>query len=337
MSAIRENIKVIRIAAVQMQSKLGELKANLDHAELFAEQAAEDGAQLIAFPELAAPGYSMSPLIWDYAETRDGCTVQWVRDMSRKLGVYLGIGFVEAAEKDFFNTYVLGAPDGQVAGFVRKTMAETACFRCVAGSHVIVTEIGRIGLGICADNQFVPMVRLMQTESVDLMLMPYARPGPFKVGGAISQADIDGAYAQARDTAGFYTRLLGVPAVFINQVGPRGREKWFGIIGGLMNPDQVRLLGLSTIADLDGTVKAQMDDQQESVIAADVTLDPSRKLHKELVSYGSYGGGFLQPGTSGNTVRDIVCGVDAFFGRLSYGLSLERRRKARAVSFNGHV
>jgi N-carbamoylputrescine amidase len=279
----------------------------------------------------------MSAQIWDYGETRDGCTVQWVRDMSRSLGVYLGMGFAEAAGKDFFNTYVLGAPDGQVSGFVRKTMAETACFRSAAGSHVIVTEIGRIGVGICADNQFVPMPRLMQTQSVDLMLMPYARPGPFKVGGVVSQADIDGAYAQARDTAVLYTRLLGVPAIFINQVGPRGREKWFGLIGGMMNPDQVRLLGLSTIADHDGTIKAQMDDQQEGVIVADITLDPSHKVHPQVVGYGSYGGGFLQRGSSGNAVRDIVCGIDAFLGRLSYELSLERRRKARAILSNEHM
>jgi N-carbamoylputrescine amidase len=181
------------------------------------------------------------------------------------------------------------------------------------------------------------MVRLMQSESVDLMLMPHAYPGPFKAGGLVSQEDIVVAYAKARKIAPLYAHLLGVPAIFANQVGPRGREKWAGIIGGLMNPDQIHLLGLSTIADRDGTVKAQMDDHIEGIIVADVTLDPSHKVCTEPTRYGTYGGGWVDASTSSSAARDIICYVDSFFGRLSYSLSVERRRKARAISPDGHT
>jgi N-carbamoylputrescine amidase len=226
----------------------------------------------------------------------------------------------------------LGSPDGQVAGFVRKTMAETACFASCPGSHVVETTIARIGIGICADTHFVPLVEEMQGRSIDLMLMPHAWPGPFKTGGPVSQADIDFTIANARDLAPLYGRLLGVPAVFANHVGPRGPERWAGIMGGLMNPNQFRFLGLSTIADSDGHVVAEMDGIREGIIAADVCLEPQRKLRGGAASYGRYGGGWLHRGTSGSVLRDVLCYADAALGRLSYLLSARRRRMARQVS-----
>jgi N-carbamoylputrescine amidase len=329
MSAIQENVKVIRVAAVQMQSQLGQTKANLDHAKLLAEQAARGGAQLIAFPELSASGYSMSPLIWEWAETRGGCTVHWVRETSRRLGVYLGMGFVETDGKDLFNTYVLGVPDGQVAGYVRKTMAETACFKCFDGSHVVDTPIGHIGIGICADNLFVPNLHRMQDHSADLLLMPHAAPLPFKKGGLVSDEDLSRSRCTLSQMASNYARLIGIPAVFINQVGPRGLEKWFGIIGSLMGPDAFYLGGLSTISDPDGNILGQLDEQKEGVILSDVTLDESRKIKTRPVGHGTYGGGFVTPHP---LLFEGICYVDAFFGRLSYSLSPKRRKVARAIA-----
>jgi N-carbamoylputrescine amidase len=263
--------------------------------------------------------------------------VQWLRDTSKRLGVYLGAGFVEADGDDFFNSYALGTPDGRIAGFVRKTMAETNLFRCAPGGHVVVTEVGTIGIGICADNHFVPMVRLMRAQPVALMLMPHAAPAAFKTGGLVSKADLAGAQAKLRGLAPLYARLLGVPAVFANQVGPRGRERWPGILGALLPPDRFRFAGLSTVADLDGTIRGRLDDQREGVVVAEVTLDPARKDRAEPVRYGRYGGGWLHPGASGNLPRDVICSLDALLGRTAYVCSAERRRRARAVSSHAPV
>ena len=329
MATVREKFRTIRVAAVQMESKLGQTQANLDHATPLVERAARDGAKIIVLPETAASGYSMSHLIWDAAETRHGRIIRWLRDLSGRLGVYVGIGFVEADGEDFFNAYALGAPDGQIAGIVRKTMAETYCFRCAAGSHVIDTEIGKIGIGVCADNHFVPMVRLMQAQAVDLMLIPHALPGAFKTGGAVSQQDIEQSRQKALRMAPLYAHLLGVPAVFANAAGPRGAEKWAGILGGLMTTEAFRLLGLSTIADSDGTIKGEMDEA-EGVLVAEVALDPTRKVRIRPERHGLYGGGWIHPIAS--PLVDVICQVDAFFCGMSYTLSSERRRKARAIS-----
>ena len=162
-----------------------------------------------------------------------------------------------------------------------------------------------------------------------MLLMPHAWPGAFKEGGLVSQADIRESRQKACEMASLYVHLLGVPAVFINHVGPRGPEKWAGLRGGMMDPKAFRFLGLSTIADSDGTVKAQMDDCEEGVIVADVTLDPTKRVFNEPKGYGSYGGGWLRPH---NPLLDVICHVDAFGGRLSYMLSGERKSKALRIS-----
>ncbi len=329
---MKDKITQIRLGAVQLTSPLGQVTDNLERASRLVEEAAQQGAQIIALPELAAPGYSMSRLLWDFAETCQGETVQWTSETARRLGVYLGCGFLEADGTEFYNCYVLCQPDGKVAGLVRKTMAETAIFKCAAGSHIIETDLGIIGLGICADNMFAPMVKLMQAQSADLLLMPHAVPVPFQVGGLVSQADIEGIRKRSGDKATQMAQLLGIPSAYINCVGPRGPEKWLGIIGSAMNPDSWRLLGLSTIADSDGKVLAQMDELSEGVIVADVTLDPSRKVTTTPKIYGSYGGGTFN---RHSPVQEILFYIDAFVGRLSYSLSPERRSKARAHSSNG--
>lgn len=329
---VTDNRKVVRVAAVQMHSLLGQVDSNLQHATDLVEQAARDGAVLVLLPELAACGYSLSRAIWDVAEPREGKTVAWLRETARRFSIYLGTGFVEAEGDDFYDSYALGAPDGHLVGVVRKTMAETAFFRCAMGSHIVTTGLGTLGIGICADNQFAPMVRRMQAASVDLMLMPHAVPGAFKTGGAVSKADITRAIANMRDLAPLYAHLLGVPALVANHVGPRGPERWAGIVGLLMNPAQFRFLGQSNIADSDATIRAQLDGEAEGVAIAEVTLDPVRKGRRAPEAYGRYGGGWLFRGASGDLPRDVLIGIDALMGLVRYRLSAQRRRKARAVA-----
>jgi N-carbamoylputrescine amidase len=322
-------IRTLRIAAVQMQSRLGDIPANLAHATTLVEQAAAQGAQLIALPELAASGYSLSDAIWEAGETRDGLTIRWLKQTSARLGVYLGIGFLEVEGEEFFNSFAIGAPDGQIAGIVRKTMAETGCFRCSNGPHVIETALGRIGVGICADNLFAPNLHKMQAGSADLLLMPHAAPVPYRTGGLVDEKDISRTHQTLSQMAPRYARLTGIPVVFINQVGPRGPEKWLGILGGIMSPESFKLGGLSTISTLDGTVVGQLDDCAESVAIADVTLDGARKIAARPAGHGSYGGGFVTPHP---LLFELLCYVDAFYGRMHYQFSAVRRAKARGVS-----
>jgi N-carbamoylputrescine amidase len=312
--------ETVKIAAVQVQSQPGEVEANLQHANPFVEEAAAQGATFVVLPELFSCGYVPNRSVWDAAEPANGPSAQWFAATARRLGIYLGGGVVESDGSDFFNAFILAGPDGQIAGRAYKTNAEANVFKRDRNEHVIATAIGNIGIGICADNQFADQLHLMHEQQVDLILMPHAWPTPAKAAGLVSEADVASQQSRMVELPSLYARALGVPVVFVNQVGPL--LPIGGILGRLMDPKIWRLRGQSRMIDSDATVLGQLSDQ-EGVLVAAVTLDPARKHYIEQASFD----GWLQPGAAG--ARKVFIPLDIFFGKLSYRLSGERKRKAR--------
>ena len=82
-----------------------------------------------------------------------------------------------------------------------------------------------------------------------------------------------------------YARSLGVPVVFINQVGPL--MPIGGILGKLMKPSIWRLRGQSRIIDSDGSPLGALAEQ-EGLLTATATIDPHRKQHQPPPSYGGW-------------------------------------------------
>jgi N-carbamoylputrescine amidase len=308
---------------VQVESRHGKIVENHARATPFIEQAAAAGAHLVVLPELFASGYIPNKAIWDLAEPRGGRTAAWLKETSRRLGIWLGAGLVETDGTDFFNVFILCRPDGNIAGTARKDNAEAYCFKRGRGIHVIDTAIGRIGAGICADNHFASLVALLQAKGVDLMLMPHAWPTPVRTTRLVSERDMREQRDRPQQLAALYARCLGVPVVFVNGIGRMAPLA--GLLGRVMDPDVFRLEGRSRIVDSDGALKAALADEA-GVITADVTLDPSRKLRIQPPSYG----GWLHPGSA--IARNVIIPLDIAFGVLSYRLDPMRERKARQVA-----
>jgi len=316
-----ERGKTVRVAAVQMESKNGLVEENLDRAKGFVEQAAGKGARLIVLPEFMPTGYVYSTAIWDGAESREGPTVRWLRGTSKRLGVWLGTSFLEAEGEHFFNTFVMTNPEGEEAGRVRKqtpALFESYFFKGARGSHLLNTEFGKVGVGICYENQLAYIPKEMHQESVDLLLMPHSAPTPTS-SILFSRKNIEVFNRGLKELAPHYARVLGVPVVMINKSG-----RWQSPLPGLpfMRQDSA-FPGLSTIVDSDGTVKAQLG-AGEAVIVEDVTLDPSRKTNRLPECYGRWAVKQRIPVMLPQAIEAL--------GTAWYSLSSERKRRARRIS-----
>src|SRR5262249_13728969 len=179
-------VRALRLAVVQMPSVDHDIDANLKRASAFAEQAAQQGAQFVLFPEFMATGSYLSFDTWDSAEPSNGKSVAWLKSTSLGLHIWLGASFFEASGSDFYDTFVLTAPSGDEAGRVRKQIPagpEAYFFRGEVGSHVISTAIGKIGVGICAENYYCFAVAQFLNESADFVIMPHASPDMSNGGG----------------------------------------------------------------------------------------------------------------------------------------------------------
>ena len=76
----------IRVAAVQMEPKLGNVEENLDRILAGLEQAAADGAKLVVFPECALSGYGFGGREEGlaHAVASDGREVVKVAELARR-------------------------------------------------------------------------------------------------------------------------------------------------------------------------------------------------------------------------------------------------------------
>ena len=327
---IGDGIRRPRLAAVQTRPITGQTATNTERATALVEGAVADGANLVVLPEFGLGGYRLSPELWDTAEPRDGQIVRWLRETAGRLGIYLGVSYLEVAGEDFFNTFVLAGPDGREAGRVRKeapAMSETFYFRGEASAHVIDTPLGRIGVGICNDNHLASLPRLLQRQGADLVLMPHAWGTPFRASKLVGPEDIARQERMSREIAPLVAGYLGVPAVFANHCGAVDPASPPGLIARLLPPvTDYHFPGLSTIADSDGTVLGRLDSD-EGYVVGEVTLDPARKVTALPPAYGRH----AYPGPPGRWLLRI----DEFFGRLGYARDAERRRKARALSAAG--
>lgn len=315
--------RTIRVAAIQIESKHGLITDNHEHAVPFIEKASQAGAQLAVLPELFPTGYIPNDTLWDVAESQNGPTVTWLRQTSKRLRIYLGAGLVETDGRDFFNIFVLSTPAGEIAGTVKKTEAESYIFRRSRGVHVINTALGRIGVGICADNQMSAFLKQMADESADLMLMPHGWPTPCKTNQQVSEQDIQEQHEKTKQLVNIYAKCLGVPAVFVNGVGSMGRM--VGLLGKFMDPSIFRLEGRSRIVDSDGVSVGELGSE-EGVAIADVMLDPARKHFSEPASYD----GWLLPGNPFS--RKVMIPFDVSFGQIWYKLNRSRKKKAQAIA-----
>jgi N-carbamoylputrescine amidase len=306
--------RALRIAVVQMPSVDHDIDANLKRATTLAEQAAKQGAQLVLFPEFMATGSYLSFDTWESGEPSNGKSVQWLKSTSRRLQIWLGASFLEASGSDFYDTFVLTAPSGEEAGRVRKQIPagpEAYFFRGETGSHVISTAIGKIGVGICAENFYCFAAAQFLNESVDFVLMPHASPDMSTGGGLPSPP--------GTHLASWYARKLGVPVAMVNKVG-RSYKPPPNEINGVFP-------GRSAIVDSDGAVLQSMDDK-EGIGIATISLNPRRKTGAPSICTGI---GIAELAVGGAQGAASVA-AEYERARKSYEANPVRKAKALAIS-----
>jgi N-carbamoylputrescine amidase len=311
----KSSTRTVRIAVVQMKSLDHDINGNLRHATTYANEAADEGAQFILFPEMMATGSYLSFDTWDSAEPSQGRSVQWMKSTARRLHVWLGVGFFEASGEDFYDTFVLVGPSGDEAGRVRKEIPagpEGYFFRGDVGPHVISTAIGKIGVGICAENYYCFAASEFLKDSVDFIVMPHSSPDMSSGGGLPSPP--------GTHISSWYAKKLGVPVAMVNKVG-RSYKPPPNEINGVFP-------GRSAIVDSDGTVLQSMDDK-EGVGIANITIDADRKTRADQVCTGV---GIAELAVGGS---DGAAAVAEEYAKAQKSYDSNPARKMKALSISG--
>jgi N-carbamoylputrescine amidase len=315
-----EAARHLRVAAIQVISRTGDVAGNLARAERLVAEASARGAELAVCPEFLTPGYAYERAMWRAAEPRGGITERWLSTLARRHGLYLGAGYLEVEAEDFFNTFALAAPDGSILGRVRKQSLpayEGWVFRSSELPKTFDSPLGRIGVGICHDNHTGAFFARLRESQPDLLLMPHSAPcAPFGV--ELMRAAIS-------EIGPYYARAFGIPTVLANKAQDRSVTRVPGLL-----PLRVSLEfpGLSSISDSNGEVGARASGA-EAVILSSVALDPRRKRRPEPLRHFYWS---RQPSRLATTLALVAIGYEAV-AKTVYRLDRSRRpAAARALA-----
>ncbi len=179
-----------KIAVIQMTSSAN-LEENLRLMESRVKEAAQAGAYLVAFPEMA---YFIGPQIQSLATVDKFEPIferfsKWAQDY--EIAVLPGSVRepVPNSPGRYFNTLPVFSVEGTPTAYYRKihlfraTLGEHNYFEghyCEAGSDIVVTEIAgmKVGLAICFDLRFPELFRALKKRGAEVVILPSAFTAP---------------------------------------------------------------------------------------------------------------------------------------------------------------
>ncbi len=247
-----------RVAAVQMEPKLGRLTANLERILGRLEEAASAEARLVVFPECALSGYGFSSREEGlaHAVTTDSTPVRQVATACARLECFCIFGMLERADDRLFNAAVMAGPAGLVGTYrkVHLPFLGIDMFADPGDQPFAVHDAGglKVGMHICYDGAFPEPARVLSLLGADLLVLPTNWP----------------THSECAAEHMIPTRAMEntVYAMAVNRVG---EESGFRFIGG------------SSIVDPSGRRLAAAGADTEEILLAD--LDPSLARRKQLV------------------------------------------------------
>ncbi len=289
----------VQVAAIQMDCVVGDVEANLAHAQTLVEEAAAQGAQLIVLPELFNTGYEYTDRNYTLPEPLDGRTGTWLVATARRLGVHLVGSFPARIGGRAFIIAMLVAPDGRqwVYRKVHVSVWENLYFDSGDEPLIAETDLGRIGLFVCWDEVFADLARAYQGR-VDLLCVPSSPPtfvGQVEdaQGRALTGIKTPRFLGQEVDTVDWFrrsqeahARCAGVPLIYASRCGtfysplPYGLPFWVTLglgnawrivrAGGSRTRFRGPIMGRSAILNAQGERIANTGESGEAVLLATV-------------------------------------------------------------------
>lgn len=170
----------LRVATVQFENQSGNKASNLATIRRLAEQAAAEGAKIVAFHECSISGYtfarrlSREEMLTLAEPVPHGESVQALVQIARDTNVAVLAGLFEKDTEDrLYNTYVCVDGNGLVAKY--RKLHPFINPDLTPGDEYVVFDLHgwRCGILICYDNNVVENVRATALLGAQIIFMPH--------------------------------------------------------------------------------------------------------------------------------------------------------------------
>jgi predicted amidohydrolase len=171
----------VRVGGVVLKWIRGDKEANFRRAEPMIRRAAAGGARVVCTSECFLDGYAIADKSIPLDRYRalgepipGGVYTQRLARLADELDIHLVAGMLESDGEERFNTAVLLAPDGTLAGKYRKQKLGHELVRNTPGtqSRVFDTPYGKLGVMICADRTEQSIVGRFCAAGAEFLICP---------------------------------------------------------------------------------------------------------------------------------------------------------------------
>lgn len=176
----------LKIAFLQLLPEKG-LEKQYEKGRAACEKAKELGADIALFPEMWSDGYYLpqdETELNSLAIGKDSDFVGGFRELSKKLGIAIGITFLEKHEPKPLNSFILFDRQGnEVMHYSKVHICAFDLEKVLSpGEDFYVAELdtakGKVSVGamICFDREFPESARILMLKGAELILAPNACP-----------------------------------------------------------------------------------------------------------------------------------------------------------------
>ncbi|NDL57229.1 nitrilase-related carbon-nitrogen hydrolase [Phytoactinopolyspora mesophila] len=256
----------MRVTLAQVDSVLGDIDANIEHAAGIISKASREGSDLVVFPELHLSGYSVGEIESDLALKPTDERLERLAKLAGSGGVVLA--FPEAGPGGM-HTYNSSAyyQAGQLVHVHRKLylpnylgFEERKHFTPGQSMRAFDAGAARLAMMVCNDAWQPQLAFLATQDGAQVLLMPVT--------------SAQSAFPERYDSQGywrgitrFYGRMCQLFVVFVNRVGAEGT---------------MRFWGGSHVVDPWGNVVEEVPESQEHTLTVDIDLTDVRRRRRDI-------------------------------------------------------
>ncbi len=245
-------MKIIKIGIGQLHVNGGNAALNLKNAVVFVRDAAAAQCDIIVLPEALDFGWTHSSAL-TAAQPIPGANSELLQSAAKDNSIYVIAGLTERSGDKIHNTAILISPKGEILAKHRKiNILDIARHIYTPGTSCTVTptELGMIGMNICADNSPATneLGHVMGYMGADIILSPcsWAVPPDFD--------NIKTPYGDIWKES--YTEIAkkhGIPVIGVSNTGLVKDGEWKGWW----------CIGASLVVSKDGEIQNQFDYTKE--------------------------------------------------------------------------
>ena len=259
----------LKLALAQINTRLGDIQANLEKHLSLARQARQAGMDLLVFPELSLTGYVLQDLVPSVSCRAEADDPVFRRLLDASRAIDLMVGFVDEDTRHRFYIASAYLSQGAVVHVHHKVYLPTyglfdegRFFAPGNSVRAFDTRFGRFGMLICEDFWHASPPYLLWLDGADVLLFASASPGR----GLNDEAKLESS-AWVEQTNRAYAGLFTTFVVHSNRSGFE---------------DGLNFWGGSTVYDPDGKLVIQAPYYEESLTTARIDLNQLHRTRARL-------------------------------------------------------